>query len=225
MRKQNNTQSIYKHLLLMLSLAVSTQAGADPAEVKILSSLYAKSLEQIKVLQDQLETYKSTKDGIFEARDYIQAVKEEYEFVQGFNPQAELDRLTGWADDLTNLNEFANAKDFESKYALLYGEVDKRFKEMGIDDPEKVRKEVERLFREQEQMLLLLESYRKVALELDKNATGKDLQRQTASATSMMAAMQLEEKIKELEAEIERRRVAIQQAEWDQAFNNYLKGH
>jgi hypothetical protein len=69
-----------------------------------------------------------------------------------------------------------------------------------------------------------LRSYRKVALELDKDASGKDLARQTASATSMMAAMQLEEKIKELEDEIERRKVAIQQAEWDQAFNKYLKG-
>lgn len=225
MKSRSKKPNLFSRLLFVATLSVATQAGADPAEVKILSSLYAKAVEQMKTLQDQLEAMKSTQDGLFEARDYIQAVKEEYEFVQGFNPQAEIDRLTGWADDLTNLNEFANAKDFESKYALLYGEVDKRFKEMGIDDPAKVRKEVERLFREQEQMMLLLESYRKVALELDKNASGKDLQRQTASATSMMAAMQLEEKIKELEAEIERRRVAIQQAEWDQAFNNYLKGH
>lgn len=225
MKHLNRKPNLYRCLLLAVSAAMAGHANADPAEVKILSSLYAKSLEQIKTMQEQLENLKATQSGLFEARDYIQAVKEEYEFVQGFNPQAELSRLTGWADDQTNLNEFAKAKDFETKFALLYGEVDKRFKEMGIDDPSKVREEVERLFREQQQLEVLLRSYRKVALELDKDASGKDLARQTASATSMMAAIQLEEKIKELEAEIERRKVAIQQAEWDQAFNKYLKGN
>ena len=224
MKQINSKPRLYKYLLLVVSSALANQTHADPAEVKILSSLYAKSLEQIKVMQDQLETYRTTKDGILEARDYVQAVKEEYEFVKGFNPQAEINRLGGWADDLSNLNEFSKAKDFETKYALLYGEVDKRFKEMGINDPEKVHQEVEYLFREQEQLEVLLRSYRKVALELDTEASDKDLQRQTASATSMMAAMQLEEKIKELEAEIERRKEAIQQVEWDQSFNNYLKG-
>lgn len=214
-------------LVLMLALFVPGLASADPSggsQTMYLSKIWSEMKKEIELFKEQLEEAKVMSDGVMQARDVLQGVKEEYEFVTNFNPRAELSELQRWAEGYTYLDDISDAGSFEARWAMLYGEVSKRFKAAGIEDQERIESEARRVFVEQEQQRLLLEKYRAAALDLNSNATDKDLQRQIASSSALTASLLLEQKIERLESEIRAREVVLKQVEWDAAFMNYLEG-
>ena len=216
-----------KGALLLISLLIPGVSVGDPSggsQVAYLSQILQQAREQVESLKNQLEEMKVTSDEVLAVRKTLQDVKDEYEYVKGFNPQAELNELKRWGEKYTYLDDLADAKSFEARWGMLYGEVSKRFKAAGIDDEDKVVAETRKLFLEQEEQRRLLERYRQAALDLNEGASYKDLQQQIASSTAMTASLLLEQKIKDLEEQIAARETIIRQVEWDASFMNYLGG-
>lgn len=199
-------------------------AGTPGGDVAVLSKILIETKKQVKALQDQLEEAKAANDEILKVRDTLKDMKDEYEYLSDFNPKAEVAAIERWAEDFTNLDDLADAKSAEQRWSLLYGEVGKRFKKSGIKDEKKVMEEAKKLFAEQEKQRALLKKYKAAALELDANATSKDLQQQIASSTALTASLLMEQKIASLEKEIAAREAIIKQVEWDAEFVSYLGG-
>jgi hypothetical protein len=186
--------------------------------------MYAALKEQLDALKEQLEEVKVASDQVYKAREYLEAVRGEYEFARRFDPQQELNNLVGWADGMTNLNDLED-RSWQDKWYLLSGEIDKRFEHSAaaLEVKETVRDISLRDFSELSQVSQLGEFYRRQALS-DAPATTKDLQRQTASATAMMTSLMLEQRAERLSEKAAAHQAAMNRLEWEHSFMGYLQG-
>jgi len=213
-------------VLAMLCLSISPAwAQTDAAQVKFLSGIYAEAIQQVKSLKSQLEEMKVANDTAMQARQTLSDVREEYEFVARFNPQAELQNIIDDFDDLTNLNELMKSKSFDERWALAYGEIDKRFKRVPRNsDDGAAALQAKAALEQLRVMNQLRDTYLNEAVNLDAHASDKDLQVRTASATSMTASLMIDQKIHDIEAQIGRTESVISALDWDREFMTFLDG-
>lgn len=212
----------------VLALCISSPGyaigGISPADTQVLTQMYAALKEQLEALKEQLEEVKVASDQVYKAREYLEAVRGEYEFARRFNPQRELNSLVGWADGMTNLNDLED-RSWQDKWYLLSGEIDKRFEHSNAtpEVKETVRDISLRDFSELSQVDQLSDFYRQQALSQEP-ATTKDLQRQTASATAMMTSLMLEQRAERLSEKAAAHQAAMNRLEWEHSFMGYLQG-
>src|SRR5690554_5034932 len=208
----------------LLTPQLSEASPFSPQDTKVLTQIYAQLKQQVDMLKEELEEIKFVSDELFQAREYLQAVREEYEFAIRFDPQGELNSVLVWSDGLTNLNDLDDTS-WQQKWHLLSGEIDKRFERSALEPEEKEagRSASYRDLNEIQKTRYLEEFYRDQALE-SRPETTKDIHRRTASSTSMMTALMLEERAERLEERAAERRKVIRQVEWDGEFLRYLEG-
>lgn len=214
-----------KGLFIVLALTSANASQAfSPGDTKVLTQIYAQMKEQLETLKDELEEVKAVNDELFQAREYLQAVRHEYEFVTRFDPDGELRSLVNWSDGMTNLNDL-DSGNWQQRWRLLSSEVDKRFKRSNASDPLKEASKDAALedFSEIEQTAYLRDYYRNRALS-DTPKSTKDLHRQTASSTAMMTSIMLEERTERLEKEAAKRQRLMDGLEWDHQFMQFLGG-
>lgn len=209
---------------LLISSPSHSIGGISPADTQVLTQMYAALKEQLKALKEQLEEVKVASDQVYKAREYLDAVRSEYQFVRRFDPQGELNSLVGWADGMTNLNDLDD-RSWQDRWYLLSDEIDKRFEQSDASGAvkESVRDISRRDFSELGQLDRLSEFYRNQALSTEA-ATTKDLQRQTASSTSMMTSIMLEERAERLAEKVAARQAAMNRLEWEYSFMQHLAG-
>lgn len=214
-------------LLLLLPTLYCNFVSADVAgaDVKILSGIYAKTIEQIKVLREDLEQMKFLSDTAKQTTEIMGAVQEEYDFINNFNLENEINNIVSDFADLTYIDELANAKNPEDKYNLIRGEIDKRFKEenqSGTDISKAEKDALEARLRALEAYEVMRNKYMKEAMNPSAK-TDKDLQSNISSSTSTLAALALEEKIRQKEQELLAKEKVMDQMRWDAEFTNYLR--
>lgn len=209
---------------LSVSSASHAVGGISPADTQVLSQIYASMKEQLETLKEELEEVKAVSDQVFEAREYLNAIRDEYEFIQSFDPERELNSLVGWADGMTHLNDLED-RSWQDRWYLLSEEIDKRYErsEAPSEVKESFRDISQRDFSRLSQLDRLQEFYRQQALSTE-NATTKDLQRQTASSTSMMTSIMLEERADRMAEKAAAKQEAMNRLEWEHGFLRYLEG-
>ena len=215
-------------MVAVIALFISSPSyaigGISPADTQVLSQMYAALKEQLEALKEQLEEVKVASDQAFKAREYLNAVRDEYRFVKSFDPQREINSLVGWADGMTNLNDL-EGQNWQQRWYLLSDEIDKRFEQS--DAPKAVKETVRdislRDFSELGQLDQLQEFYRQQALSTE-SATTKDLQRQTASSTAMMTSIMLEQRAERLAEKAAAHQAAMNRLEWENSFMRHLSG-
>jgi len=109
-------------------LMPSAHAVDDPVTVKLLSEQIIVAKKTLADLKEQLSEMKQVNDRIFEVRDTIGDVYEEYETLKNLNLKNELQYLEDQYSGLTRLDELGDAGSLKEKYALLHDEIDLRFK-------------------------------------------------------------------------------------------------
>jgi hypothetical protein len=225
MRKPHLSKGRMACLLWITLMWVAPASAMNPGDTKILTQMYVAIKEQVTTLKKELEEVKAVNEGIFEAREYLSAVRGEYEFATRFDPDQELRSLIGMADGMTNLNDLED-KNWQQRWALLSQEMDKRFNKPEIEEEASEAAADDQLesMSSLEQARMLQDFYRKKALEGNPQATAKDYQRQTASATAMMTSIMLEQRAERLEADIARRENFLDAMERDQALMRYMEG-
>ncbi|MCH8500101.1 MAG: hypothetical protein LAT63_16630 [Marinobacter sp.] len=227
MKQKNPQNRLFKALAftVVMALASPAQASLSPQDTRLLSQMYLAIKEQVDLIKKELEELKAVNDQVFQARDYLSAMRQEYEFVQRFDPQRELNQLAQWADGLTTLNELGG-KNWQQRWALIERELNNRFERSSA--PDAARETGEEAARLDQLTLLQLQMLRDMfvqnAVEPGGSATSKELHQQTATATSMTAALLLEQRIERLEAEAARRERLMQQLEWEHEFTQFLGG-
>ncbi|ERS88332.1 hypothetical protein Q672_10775 [Marinobacter sp. EVN1] len=222
---KNKRNLLFSALIAGCLTPYSTGAAAfSPQDTKVLTQIYAQIKQQVDLLKDELEEIKFVSDELYEARNYLQAVREEYEFATRFDPQGELNSILRWSDNLTNLNDIDDTS-WQQKWHLLSGEIDKRFERSAMEPEEKEigRNASYHDLNEIQKTRYLEDFYRDQALG-NRNETTKDMQRRTASSASMMTSLMLEERAERLEERAAERSKLIRQVEWDGEFLRYLEG-
>lgn len=224
-RLRPRTRTLISSLVLILmfhgSLVYAFSGGSDTA---MLSKIYGQITAQLEQMKEELEAVKATNDAVFTAREHLNQVRSEYEFVRDFRPKHEVAKIVGWADGQTNLNNL-DGDNWQQTWSLVSGEIDKRFERS--DAPEAMKEEAKADAtsnqRKRVQLNEMASFYEEKALETDGD-TSKDLQRKTASATSMMASIMLQQRKERLQEEIKKREMALDAMEWDREFVGFLRG-
>lgn len=222
--RRNLKDLLFKVAVLITCTGTATSYAFSPQDTQVLTQMYAQLKEQLAVLKDELEEIKAVNDEVFQAREYLQAVRGEYEFATRFNPEQELASFIGWSDGMTNLNDLDDTG-WRQNWHLLSGEIDKRFERSSADEELKdLNRETSlRDFGEIQQTRYLQQFYREQAFS-NQSDSAKDLQRRTASSTAMMSSLMLEQRAERLEAEAVRRQQLMNQLEWDHEFMLFLEG-
>lgn len=211
-------------LAVSVAMLPMTARAFSPGDTQLLTQMYGVLKEQVDTIKKELEEIKMANEEIFKAREYLEAVRGEYEFATSFNPQGELNSLINWGDGLTNLNGLDDDS-WQRNWSLLSDEIDKRFERSTAPGPVRDQNKdagLEDLNRIQ-RTRYLQDFYHNQAL-VEQPATSKDYQRQTASATSMMSSIMLEQRAEKLEKEAARRQALMDGMERDAAFLQYLRG-
>jgi len=212
-----------KGLVLFLAMGCSASVHAfSPQDTQVLTQLYQAAKSQLEELKKQTEDLKAANEEIFKAREYLNAVRDEYEFVQGFDPDREVRSLVNWGEGLTNLDDLSGANSWQQRWNLLSGEIDKRFENMPDPYQDEAEGEAKADAKELIELQVLKEQYREIAGG-GTGGTSKDYQQQTASATALTASLMLEEKIQRKEAEIKRKEELLNKMEWEHGFLQMLR--
>ncbi len=209
--------------LLCFNSAYADVAGAD---VKILSSMYAKMIEQIKVMRDELDQMKFLSESAKQTTEIMGAVQEEYHWINNFNLENEINGIVQDFTNLTYIDELAGAKDPETKYDLIRAEIDRRFsdeeKSTGTTISDEEKEALEKRLRALEAYEKMRDKYLSESLK-PTGESDKDIQSNIASSTSMLAALALEDRIRQKEQELLEKEKLMDQIRWDSEFTSYLK--
>ncbi len=214
-------------LFLSLSLpAVAVVGGA--AETAKLAELITEAKKRLKQLKEHAEEFKVMNDSLNKAKDFLQNIKTEYEYVSGFDPEGELQDLFEEFKEFEELYSIKELLEEEGDYDridILLDELDKRIVGSDENKGHEVNQEhLKNLEKKRKALIKLKKHYAEYALSgKNKNLSAKDLALINASASSVLAADVMEKKQKEVEEQIRQQLNRIYELEIQQDMLLFFK--
>ncbi|MBV1929932.1 MAG: hypothetical protein KUG81_10535 [Gammaproteobacteria bacterium] len=218
-------------LLALFALVGKANADAfgagDAKQAAILSKQLAVMQEQLLKFKEQLSEIKATNEGIFELRDKINDVYDEYETVVDSTLEDDLRAIFDDYKTLTNLDDLQEADTYQEKYRLLHEEVGLRFKRKDKEGEEGGSKALEADMHKTLMELNRLEVQKlhytkKLKDHRTQKATDKDYQRALAESQGETTLLLLEAKAAELERQQGKQNKLLSELAWDKQFTGYL---
>lgn len=225
MGRNKRWSSIFLISASLLIAPCYSYADAMGADLKILSEMYMNMKKQLDQLKQQVDQLKATNDSLRAAQSDINDLRHEYYFVKNFDPNADINNLKYWANGEIGLSNLSGDQTLDQKWSVINNVINKRFTEPGAtpsyaQDPQK--KEIDALLAQMKKNEQQQLNYLKQAEAADQNSSTKDLAKVSASSNAMLASLALEKKQKELQDEIQRREVLLNQMQQDYSFVQYL---
>jgi len=124
-------KKILLNVIFLLLVAPSVWAVDNPATVNLLTQQLAALKEQIATVKEGLQESKFISDEVYQVRDTLDAVFEEYESLRNQSVE-DWNYLLRQYESLSNLQHLKDAKTFKEKYMILHNEVSLRFKRSGV---------------------------------------------------------------------------------------------
>lgn len=212
---------LYSFAFLLL-LIPSAWAVDSPATVNLLTQQLAALKEQITTVKEGLQETKFISDEVYEVRDTLDSVYEEYESLRNQSVE-DWNYLLRQYESLSNLQHLKDAKTFKEKYMILHNEVSLRFARSGV-------KKGGQLQQNSHETLIQLNTVDEELARVDKqlnavrHSTKNTSQSVSAEAELINARSALETRKRQLLEDQAREDQVIGALEWDEDFAKYLKG-
>lgn len=204
---------------ILLSLCSDVFSFTDSA---YLAQMLAQMQEEYKKVVEQLDNVKAINENMDQVKNGIRAIQREYEFVNSFSLESQLNQIKADIDSLTSLDDINDVKDTMQRINIVLREMDRR---IAPENNKKASDHLSTISKSSSALEAAIAAYAEEARSAGSDyKTAGDQLSGINSATSMLAAQALVERREKLETEIKRTEEAMQHVANDSSILNYFGG-
>lgn len=210
-------------VLLSLSLLHCFSANAfTDGSAAILAQQLAQLKAEYEEIVEQVRQLKIVNDHLDGVVDGIQAVKREYDFVNNFDLQREMGRISRDVETLTTINTLLTDQNRLDNIDRILRELDRLT--VSTNESDRVTEAINELESKLLAYRSAVEAFGRESATTPGNATQADLTASIKSSTAAIAAQTLAKREEELRERIRRQEQLIEMVQNDQNILNYLDG-